>query len=121
VLFFHADMWKLQEQFDNSTFGGYTEIVQQLAILAESYAKPVLFVSGENHRFRVDAGVPWFSLYGASPVSNVTQITVEQGISFPADASGVKHTWLRLVADASTQSVFSWELVSQFLHAARED
>lgn len=114
VLFFHADMWKQREQFVEAEFGGYTEIVQELSILVESYSRPVIFVSGENHHFRVDAGVPWFSLYDVSPVSNATQIIVDQGIRFPTNAAGAKRTWLRLVADASTEKVFSWELVSSF-------
>jgi hypothetical protein len=113
VLFFHADMWKLQEQFDPKNFDGFTEIVQELSILAEAFGKPVLFVSGDNHHFRVDVGVEWFSLYGVSPVSNVTQIILERGIELTSDGQSARQTWLRLVADASSEDVFSWELVSK--------
>ena len=112
VLFLHADMWKQQEQFDLNIHDGFREIVQELSIQSESFSKPVLIVSGDNHRFRVDVGVPWFSLYDVSPVSNVTQITVQEGVEYYDDGSRVRLNWLRLIADASTEKVFSWELVS---------
>ena len=112
ALFFHADMWKQQEQFNAAEFGGYTEIVQELSILVESFGRPVVFVSGENHHFRIDAGVPWFSLYGVSPVSNATQLIIDQGIKFSTKTGIARFAWLRLIADASTEHVFSFELVS---------
>ena len=112
ALFLHADMWKLRPEFDADNFAGFKEIVQELSIQAEAFGKPVLIVSGDNHHYRVDAGVPWFSLYDISPASNVTQIIVEQGIEFYNDGTQVRHHWLRLVADATTEAVFDWELVS---------
>ncbi len=53
--------------------------------LALAFDRPVLMVSGDSHDYRVDAGVPWFSLYGAR-APNVTQIIAEQ--SFGADIVG---------------------------------
>ncbi|NND89919.1 MAG: hypothetical protein HKN42_03585 [Granulosicoccus sp.] len=111
ALFFHADMWKLKDHFDRENFSGYTEIVQELSRLTEAYARPVVFVSGENHHFRMDPGVPWFAHYGANPANNVTQLIVEQGVSLIADGADQRNTWLRLIADATTENVFSWEQV----------
>ena len=112
VLFLHADMWKLQEQLDLEMPNGFREIVEELSIQAESFSKPVLIISGDNHRYRVDVGVPWFSLYGVSPVSNVTQIIVQQGVEFYDNSTRVRLNWLRLIADANAEKVFFWELVS---------
>jgi hypothetical protein len=64
----------------------------------------VLLVSGDSHDYRVDAGVPWFSLYGATPPANVTQIIVDRSIEDDAD-------WLRLHVDPAAPGVFSWTQV----------
>lgn len=116
AIFLHADMWKLQTQFEENNFGGFRQIVEELAIQAASFNKPVLLVSGDNHYHRVDAGVHWFNLYGVTPVSNVTQVIVERGIVFCESCTtrSVRRTWLRLLADATAESVFSWELVTEY-------
>ncbi|MFK7994603.1 MAG: hypothetical protein AB8B87_10730 [Granulosicoccus sp.] len=111
ALFFHADMWKSQEVFDESTYGGFRQIVQELSIQAEAFGKPVLMVSGENHRYRVDPGVSWFSLYDVSPVSNLTQVVVQRGVEFFNNNTQVRYNWLRVQADASKEEVFNVTVV----------
>ena len=64
----------------------------------------MLLVSGDSHDFRVDEGVEWFSLYGATPRSNVTQIIVDRSLEDDAN-------WLRLHVDPRSPEVFSWEEV----------
>jgi hypothetical protein len=64
----------------------------------------VLLLSGDSHDYRVDAGVPWFSLYGVTPPANVTQIIVDRSIEDDTD-------WLRLHVDPKSSEVFSWEQV----------
>ncbi|MFK7858231.1 MAG: hypothetical protein AB8B64_05410 [Granulosicoccus sp.] len=114
VLFLHADMWKMREEFDETVLGGFTETIQELSLQAEAFGKPVLIVSGDN-QYREDIGVPWFSLYGVSPVSNITQIIVQRGVEYLSSSSRIRISWLRLEADASPEAdaVFDWEQVSR--------
>lgn len=111
ALFLHADMWKMQDEFNEALFGGFREFVTELSIQAEAFSRPVLVVSGDNHRFRVDEGVAWFSNYGVSPVSNITQIVVQQGVEFFTNTSRVRSSWLKLIADANDPNVFQWKEV----------
>jgi hypothetical protein len=105
ALFFQADLWN---PFDRAvggiSFSGHTGFVQRLAQLAADFDGPVLLLSGDSHDYRVDAGVPWFSLYGATPQSNVTQIIVDRSLEDDAD-------WLRLHVDPRSPGVFSWDQV----------
>src|SRR3954468_21840361 len=61
-------------------------------------------VAGDSHDLRVDVGVPWFSLYGATPPANVTQIIVDRSLEDHAD-------YLRLTIDPKCKAVFSWQQV----------
>jgi hypothetical protein len=61
-------------------------------------------VSGDSHDYRVDAGMPSFTLYGATPQPNVTQIIAHRSLEDDAD-------WLRLHAFPRAPGVFSWEQV----------
>ena len=65
---------------------------------------------GDSHNFRVDAGVPWFSLFGVTPPANVTQIVVDRSIEDVTDASPIDY--LRLTIDPRSHAVFSWEQVN---------
>ena len=104
VLFLHADLWHPDDRADGATFTGHQDFVARLASLATRFHGPVLIVSGDSHDYRVDVGVPWFSLYGVTPPANVTQIIVDRSIEDDID-------WLRLHVDPKSPSVFSWEQV----------
>jgi hypothetical protein len=105
ALFFQADLWN---PFDRTaggiSFSGHTDFVRRLAELATDFDGPVLLVSGDSHDYRLDEGVEWFSLYGATPQSNVTQIIVDRSLEDDAN-------WLRLHVDPRSPAVFSWEEV----------
>ncbi len=105
ALFLHADMWNPVERAQGVPFDGYTNFVERLAELSAEFGRPVVIVSGDTHGFRVDPGVEWFSLYGVAPQPNVTQIIVDVSV----DSNSIN--WLRLVADPSSPTVFSWEEV----------
>lgn len=49
VLFTHADMFTADKGTD-----GFTHIIAQLATLTKNFARPVLLVNGDSHRFLVD-------------------------------------------------------------------
>jgi Calcineurin-like phosphoesterase len=106
VLFFQADLWN---PFDRAaggvSFTGHTEFVNRLAELAAGFDGPILLVSGDSHDLRVDPGVPWFSLYGATPQPNVTQLVVDRSLEDDAD-------YVRLHVDPKTPGVFTWENVT---------
>jgi hypothetical protein len=80
------------------------------AELAAEFDGPILPVSGDSHNLRVDAGVPWFSLYGATPQANVTQLVVDRSLEDDAD-------FVRLHVDPKTPGVFSWGNVTVHLPA----
>jgi len=63
-------------------------------------------VSGDSHDYRVDAGVPWFSLYGVPPLANVTQLIVDRSIEATTDATPVN--WVKLTIDPTKAYPFSW-------------
>ena len=102
VLFFQADLWHPEDRAAGAQFTAHTEFVHRLAKLAASFKGQVLLVSGDSHDFRVDAGVPWFSLYGAKPQANVTQVIVDRSIEADIDS-------LKLRVDPTTPGVFSWQ------------
>jgi len=104
VLFFQADLWHPEDRAGGASFTAHTDFVRRLAELAAGFDGPVLLVSGDSHDLRVDAGVPWFALYGATPQANVTQIVVDRSIEDDAD-------WLRLHVDPRAPDVFAWEQV----------
>jgi hypothetical protein len=101
VLFFQADLWAPVDRAAGAHFSAHTAFVARLAQLATAFGGPVLLVSGDSHDLRVDAGVPWFSLYGVTPPSNVTQLVVDRSIEDDSD-------WLRLHVDPRAPGVFSW-------------
>ena len=68
----------------------------RLASLATRFRRPVLIVSGDTHEYRVDAGVPWFSLYGVTPVPNITQVIVDRSIEATTDASPIDYLRLKI-------------------------
>lgn len=102
ALFYQADLWGPVDRAAGATFTAHTAFVNRLAELAAGFDGPVLLVSGDSHDLRVDPGVPWFTLYGATPQPNVTQIIVDRSIEDDAD-------WLRLHVDPRSPGVFSWE------------
>lgn len=104
ALFYQADLWHPDDRADGASFTAHTAFVQRLAQLAAAFNGPVLLVSGDSHGYRVDPGVPWFSLYGVTPQPNVTQVIVDRSIEDDSD-------WLRLHVDPKTPAVFSWEQV----------
>jgi hypothetical protein len=105
VLFLHADLWHPDDRADGAVFTAHEAFVARLAQRARSFGGPVLIVSGDSHDFRVDAGVPWFELYGVEPQPNVTQIIVDRSIEDDI-------VFLKLTVDASTPAVFSWSEVT---------
>lgn len=104
ALFFQADMWAPEDRAAGAAFSAHTSFVKRLSELAQAYGKPVLLVSGDSHDFRVDAGVPWFTLYGAQPQPNITQVIVDRSLEDDAN-------YVRLTIDPRSASVFSWEQV----------
>lgn len=111
ALFFHADMWKPDDRITGASFIGFDETVRKLGVVAEIFGKPVLLVSGDNHKFREDFGVTWFSEYSVDPVANVTQIIVNRSIEGQPGQIPTNIEWLRLTIDSHTEEVFSWEEV----------
>jgi hypothetical protein len=105
VLFFQADLWHPEDRAGGASFTAHTEFVNRLAELAAGFDGPVLLVSGDSHDLRVDAGVPWFSLFGATPQANVTQLVVDRSLEDDAD-------FVRLHVDPKAPGVFSWENVT---------
>lgn len=110
VLFFQADMWNPDDRAAGVAFDAFTGFVTRLAELARRFRRPVLLLVGDSHNFRVDAGVPWFSLFGVTPPANVTQIVVDRSIEDVTDASPIDY--LRLKIDPRSPAVFSWEQVN---------
>lgn len=104
ALFYQADLWHPEDRAGGATFTAHNAFVARLAALAAAFDGPVLLVSGDSHDYRVDPGVPWFSLYGVTPPANVTQIIVDRSIEDDID-------WLRLHVDPRSPAVFSWEQV----------
>lgn len=102
VLFYQADLWHPGDRAEGANFSEHTEFVNRLSELAADFDGPVLIVCGDSHGLRVDPGVPWFSLYGAEPRANVTQVVVDRSIEDDMD-------WLRLHVDPRSETVFSWE------------
>jgi hypothetical protein len=102
VLFYQADLWGPEDRAAGAHFDAHTDFVRRLSELAADFDGPILLVSGDSHDLRVDPGVPWFTLYGATPRDNVTQIIVDRSIEDDAD-------WLRLHLDPRAPGVFSWE------------
>lgn len=109
VLFMQADMWHPEDRAAGALFTAHTSFVARLGQLATAFGRPVLILAGDYHSYRVDAGVPWFTLYGVTPVANITQIIVDRSIEATTDASPIDY--LRLKVDPSSASVFSWEQV----------
>ena len=109
VLFMQADMWHPEDRAAGALFTAHTSFVARLAQLATAFGRPVLIIAGDYHNYRVDAGVPWFTLYGVTPVANITQIIVDRSIEATTDASPIDY--LRLRVDPSSAAVFSWEQV----------
>ncbi len=104
VLILQADLWAPDDRAAGADFSAHTAFVQRIATLATRFRKPVLMISGDSHEFRVDAGVPWFSLYGVAPVPNVTQLVVDRSIEADID-------WVKLTIDPKSPAVFSWAQV----------
>jgi hypothetical protein len=104
ALFYQADLWHPADRAGGASFTAHTDFVHRLADLAAGFDGPVLLVSGDSHDYRVDQGVPWFALYGATPQANITQVIVDRSLEDDAD-------WLRLHVDPNTPGVFSWEQV----------
>ncbi|HEU4994113.1 MAG TPA: hypothetical protein VFT29_04810 [Gemmatimonadaceae bacterium] len=104
VLFIQADLWHPDDRAAGAVFTAHQQWVERLAQLARQFGNPVLIVCGDSHEFRVDVGVPWFTLYGLTPVPNITQLTVDRSIEADID-------WLKLRIDPKSPAVFSWEQV----------
>jgi hypothetical protein len=104
VLFFQADLWHPDDRAAGAAFSAHTGFVERLARLATAFGRPVLLVAGDSHDYRVDVAVPWFSLYGVTPPTNITQVIVDRSIEDDID-------YLRLKIDPRSAAVFSWEQV----------
>ena len=104
VLFLQADMFHPDDRAAGAVFTAHQAFLTRLAALAKQFKGPVLIVCGDSHQFRVDVGVPWFSLYGLTPVANITQLTVDRSIEADID-------WLKLRIDPKSPAVFSWQQV----------
>ncbi len=102
VLFLQADMYHPDDRAGGAVFTAHLEFLTRLVALAREFGKPVLIVCGDSHDLRVDVGVPWVSLYGLTPVPNITQLTVDRSIEADID-------WLKLRIDPKSASVFSWQ------------
>ncbi len=104
VLMFQADLWHPGDRAAGAEFSGHVAFLTRLATLAAQFKRPVLLIAGDSHDYRVDVGVPWFSLYGLTPLGNVTQLIVDRSIEADVD-------WLRLTVDPKSPGVFSWTQV----------
>jgi hypothetical protein len=105
VLFFQADMWHPDDRAAGAVFTAHTGFVRRLGQLATRFRRPVLLVAGDSHDYRVDVGVPWFTLYGVTPPENITQVIVDRSIEDDID-------YLRLTIDPKSAAVFNWEQVT---------
>lgn len=81
----HADM------FAGGDSSGFTAVVDRLRQRAAAFDGPVLLLSGDTHRYRVDEPLP------AAP--NLTQVVVQ---------GDTTEEWLRLDVSPQTQEVFSF-------------
>ena len=83
----------------------FDNIVQRIATLSKSFAKPVLLLEGDSHVFLVDkpleTGNPLHGVTVAAP--NLTRIVVQGSTTKPLTE------WLRLHVDPATPAVFTWE------------
>jgi hypothetical protein len=83
---------------------GFTELVSALENEAVAYGKPVLFMHGDTHYFRIDK--PLFRTGAAGPgergrqIENFTRVEI---YGFP------EAHWLRVAVDAREPSVFSFK------------
>jgi hypothetical protein len=95
VLFMQADT------FMGST-SGFLELIQLLAERARAFARPVLLVQGDSHRYLVD--LPFATANEEyeieEPVPNLTRIVVE------GETIG---EWLKLSINPNRAAPFSWE------------
>ena len=90
VIFAQANLWWGEKE----TFGRYSDA---LAALAQSLHRPVLFVHGDSHIYRVDT--PFVDARG-SPVSNPTRLET-YGSPFVG--------WAKVDVDVSRPDVFSFD------------
>ncbi len=104
VLLFQADMWNQGDRDSGVDFSAFSTFVARIAALSTKFGKPVLMIGGDSHNLRVDAGVPWFSLFGVTPPANVTQVVVDRSIEDDID-------WLKLKIDPKSPTLFSWTQV----------
>ncbi len=104
VLFIQADLFHPDDRTAGAVFTAHQEWLERLAQLAGQFDRPVLIVCGDSHNFRVDVGVPWFILYGLTPLPNITQLTVDRSIENDID-------WIKLKIDPKSPVVFSWEQI----------
>jgi hypothetical protein len=115
VLFFQADMWHPDDRAAGAQFTAHQEFVARLSQLAIDFApRPVLLIVGDSHDYRVDVGVPWFTVYYNVPSpTNVTQIVIDRSIEInrtgAPDASPIDY--LKLKIDRKAPGVFSWTQV----------
>jgi hypothetical protein len=95
VVFMQADT------FMGST-SGFLELIQLLAERARAFAKPVLLVQGDSHRYLVD--LPFATANAEyeveQPVPNLTRIVVE---------GETVSEWLKLSIDPNSATPFNWE------------
>jgi hypothetical protein len=98
VVFMQADT------FQGST-SGFVEIIRLLAERARGFAKPVLLVQGDSHRYLVDRPLATGSVeYGIEAgVPNLTRVVVE------GETVG---EWLELRVDPASVELFSWKRVT---------
>ncbi len=102
ALAFQADMWDPAEP----TLVGFDDYVALIGQLAQQFGKPVLLLDGDSHVFKVDnpysATSPLHGMHPNTPVvNNITRIVTS--------GSGNVTSYVRLVIDPKSPSVFSWQ------------
>ena len=98
AVFMQADMWT------SGPLDGFNAIAGRLAEQAAAFARPVLLIEGDSHRFLVDK--PFAkpdSVHGVTTLApNLTRLVVE---------GETTSEWLRLEVDPRSREVFSWRRV----------
>lgn len=95
VVFMQADTF-------SGTTNGFEAVIRLLAERATAFARPVLLVQGDSHRYLVDQPLANGSAaYGIeAPVPNLTRVVVE---------GETAEEWLKLRVDPASPEVFAWE------------
>jgi len=128
VLGLQANMWD-SEKVDGinpakTNLDNYTPFVQKLATRSLAFARPVMLLNGDSHKYKADrplvpsTGVPVtlncentpagcdLSLIHKTPVVPNLRRIIVQGSGEPT------HSWVKLKIDTESKEVFSWVTVA---------